>query len=65
MNRPDSVGLSERTLTDLHTLCAWLDDVRHRGYAISDGENAYGLRIIGAPVRIPTVAPRRHEPYGP
>lgn len=42
MNFPDRVALSERTLTDLDTLCARLDDVRHRGYAISDGENAYG-----------------------
>ena len=57
LNSADRVALSERTLTDLDTLCARLDDVRHRGYAISDGENAYGLRTIAAPVRIPTVAP--------
>lgn len=44
------VKLSDRTLTDLDALLARLDDVRARGYAVSDGENAYGLRTVAAPV---------------
>ena len=46
----DRVMLSERTLTDLETLLARLQQVRARGYAVSDGENAYGLRTVAAPV---------------
>lgn len=46
----ERVKLSERTLTDLKVLLARLDQVRKQGYAISDGENAYGLRTIAAPV---------------
>jgi len=46
----DRVMLSERTLTDLERLLARLQDVRARGYAVSDGENAYGLRTVAAPV---------------
>jgi IclR family transcriptional regulator, pca regulon regulatory protein len=42
--------LSERTLTDLDALLNRLDQVRRQGYAVSDGENAYGLRTIAAPV---------------
>lgn len=42
--------LSERTLTDLDPLVARLAEVRARGYAVSDGENAYGLRTVAAPV---------------
>ncbi|WP_270933112.1 IclR family transcriptional regulator [Falsiroseomonas oryzae] len=44
------VKLSERTLIDLDTLLQRLDEVRARGYAVSDGENAYGLRTVAAPV---------------
>ena len=44
------VKLSDRTLTDLDALLARLDAVRARGYAVSDGENAYGLRTVAAPV---------------
>lgn len=44
------VKLSERTLTDLDALLARLDAVRARGYAVSDGENAYGLLTVAAPV---------------
>ena len=44
------VKLSDRTLTDLDALLARLDEVRARGYAVSDGENAYGLRTVAAPV---------------
>lgn len=44
------VKLSDRTLTDVDALLARLDEVRARGYAVSDGENAYGLRTVAAPV---------------
>lgn len=51
------VKLSERTLTDLDALLARLDEVRARGFAVSDGENAYGLRTVAAPVRDASGAP--------
>ena len=44
------VKLSERTLTGLDALLARLAEVRARGYAVSDGENAYGLVTVAAPV---------------
>ncbi|WP_246556552.1 IclR family transcriptional regulator [Bradyrhizobium liaoningense] len=44
------VKLSERTLTDLDTLLARLDQVKKRGHAVSDGENAYGLRTLATPI---------------
>jgi len=44
------VKLSERTLTDLDALLARLDQVRKKGHAVSDGENAYGLRTLAAPI---------------
>lgn len=44
------VKLSERTLTDLDALLARLDQVKKRGYAVSDGENAYGLRTLATPI---------------
>lgn len=46
----ERVMLSERTLTDLDALLARLAAVRARGFAVSDGENAYGLRTVAAPV---------------
>ena len=46
----DRVMLSERTLTGLDDLLARLAEVRARGFAVSDGENAYGLRTVAAPV---------------
>ncbi len=46
----ERVRLSERTLTDLDQLMDRLASVRERGYAVSDGENAYGLRTIAAPI---------------
>jgi hypothetical protein len=51
------VKLSERTLTDLDALLARLAEVRARGYAVSDGENAYGLVTVAAPVLDPRGAP--------
>ncbi|WP_439357106.1 IclR family transcriptional regulator [Bradyrhizobium sp. DASA03007] len=44
------VKLSERTLTDLDALLARLDQVKKKGHAVSDGENAYGLRTLAAPI---------------
>ena len=46
----ERVKLSERTLTDLDALLERLRQVRALGYAVSDGENAYGLRTVAAPV---------------
>ncbi|CAH2603163.1 Helix-turn-helix domain-containing protein [Rhodovastum atsumiense] len=53
----ERVKLSERTLTDLDALLARLRDIRARGYAVSDGENAYGLRTVAAPVLDATGSP--------
>ncbi|MDN4982829.1 IclR family transcriptional regulator [Bradyrhizobium arachidis] len=44
------VKLSERTLTDLDALLARLDQVKRKGHAVSDGENAYGLRTLATPI---------------
>jgi IclR family pca regulon transcriptional regulator len=44
------VKLSERTLVGLEELLARLEAVRARGYALADGENAYGLCTVAAPV---------------
>jgi DNA-binding IclR family transcriptional regulator len=53
----ERVKLSERTLVDLDALLERLALVRERGYAIADGENAYGLRTAAAPVLDPEGAP--------
>lgn len=42
--------LSERTLVDLDALCDRLVQVRTQGHAVSDGENAYGLRTVATPI---------------
>jgi len=44
------VKVSERTLTGLRDLLLRLETVREQGFAISDGENAYGLRTVAAPI---------------
>jgi len=44
------VKLSERTLTDLDALLDRLDLVKRKGHAVSDGENAYGLRTLAMPI---------------
>ena len=44
------VELSERTLTDLDALLTRLDQVKKKGHALSDGENAYGLRTLATPI---------------
>jgi IclR family pca regulon transcriptional regulator len=46
----ERVMLSERTLIAMDDLLARLTEVRARGFAVSDGENAYGLRTVAAPV---------------
>jgi IclR family pca regulon transcriptional regulator len=50
LERSERVKLSERTVTDLDQLLARLAEIKARGYAISDGENAYGLRTVAAPI---------------
>jgi IclR family transcriptional regulator, pca regulon regulatory protein len=50
LDSTERVKLSERTLTDLDALIARLRDVRAQGFAVSDGENAYGLRTVAAPI---------------
>ncbi|TBW40857.1 IclR family transcriptional regulator [Siculibacillus lacustris] len=42
--------LSERTITDIDALLARMGEIRERGWALSDGENAYGLRTVAAPI---------------
>jgi len=42
--------LTQHTLTGLDTLLSRLDQVRARGYALSDQETVLGLRVLSAPV---------------
>jgi IclR family transcriptional regulator, pca regulon regulatory protein len=44
------VRMSEKTLIDPAAILQRLAEVKSRGYAISDGENAYGLRTVAAPI---------------
>jgi IclR family transcriptional regulator, pca regulon regulatory protein len=44
------IRLSEKTLIDPDAILARLAEVRQRGYAVSDGENAFGLRTVAAAV---------------
>jgi len=46
----ERVKLSEGTLVGLDELLKRLREVKARGYAVSDGENAYQLRTVAAPV---------------
>lgn len=46
----ERVKVSERTLTSLPDLLRRLGTVRRQGFAVSDGENAYGLRTVAAPI---------------
>jgi IclR family pca regulon transcriptional regulator len=50
LGRSRLVRLSERTLVDVEAILARLAEVKARGYAVSDGENAYGLRTVAAAV---------------
>ncbi len=51
------VKLSDRTLTAMDALLARLDSIRAEGVAVSEGENAYGLLTVAAPVLDGTGAP--------
>jgi len=53
----ERIKLSERTLTGLDELLERLKQVRKQGYAVSDGENAYGLRTVAVPVFDPSDHP--------
>lgn len=44
------IRLSERTLIEPDAILARLGEVRERGYAVSDGENAFGLRTVAAAI---------------
>ncbi len=44
------VRLSEHTLVDPDAILHRLAEVKAQGYAISDGENAYGLRTVAAAI---------------
>ncbi len=46
----ERVKMSETTLIDLDALLERLAQVRRQGYAVSDGENSYGLRTVAAPL---------------
>lgn len=50
LERSDRIKLSERTVTDVEALMTRLAEIRARGWALSDGENAYGLRTVAAPI---------------
>jgi len=45
------IALTPNTLTEPHALCAALDAVRSRGYAIDDAEMDTNLRCLAVPVR--------------
>ncbi|MEV6698373.1 IclR family transcriptional regulator C-terminal domain-containing protein [Streptomyces sp. NPDC051453] len=49
--RADLAPLTPRTVTGTDRLGALLDDVRHRGHALVDGELEEGLRSVAVPVR--------------
>ncbi|MBV8096962.1 MAG: IclR family transcriptional regulator [Acetobacteraceae bacterium] len=53
----ERVKLSEKTIVELDALLERLALARERGYAIADGENAYGLRTVAAPVLDPAGDP--------
>ncbi|MBT3361244.1 MAG: IclR family transcriptional regulator [Rhodospirillales bacterium] len=46
----ERVKLSERTVTDLAGILEILEATAARGYAISDQQNAFGLRSLAAPI---------------
>lgn len=48
--RSNRVRLSEKTLTGIDDILARLAEVKARGYAVSDGENAFGLRTVAAAI---------------
>ncbi|WP_227591765.1 IclR family transcriptional regulator C-terminal domain-containing protein, partial [Klebsiella aerogenes] len=50
LERSNRIKVSEKTLTDVDAILERLRDVRQQGYAVSDGENAYGLRTVAAAI---------------
>ncbi|MBL6945515.1 MAG: IclR family transcriptional regulator [Rhodospirillales bacterium] len=46
----ERVKLSERTVTDLSEILNILSQTAARGYAVSDQQNAFGLRTLAAPI---------------
>jgi len=50
LNASHRTKFSEKTLVGLEELLERLELVRSQGYAVSDGENAFGLRTVAAPV---------------
>lgn len=50
ISRSNRIRLSEKTLVDVDAILQRLSEVKARGYAISDGENAYGLRTVAAAI---------------
>lgn len=50
LNITHRTRFSEKTLVGLDELLDRLERVRNQGYAVSDGENAFGLRTVAAPV---------------
>ena len=50
LNASHRSKFSERTLVGLEELLDRLELVRAQGYAVSDGENAFGLRTVAAPI---------------
>lgn len=50
LNASHRTKFSEKTLVDLEDLLKRMEQVRAQGYAVSDGENAFGLRTVAAPV---------------
>ncbi|GAA2997110.1 DNA-binding transcriptional repressor XynR [Kitasatospora albolonga] len=47
---PPLTAQTDRTIVDRAALAAELDLVRSVGYAVNDGESAYGVRTLGVPV---------------
>ena len=50
LNASHRTRFSEKTLVELPELLERFQQVREQGYAVSDGENAFGLRTVAAPV---------------
>ena len=48
--RTNRIRLSEKTLVDIDAILARLAEVRRTGYAVSECENAFGLRTVAAAV---------------
>lgn len=47
---PELPRFTERTITDRPRLLAALEEVRHQGWAVNDGERVEGVRTVAVPV---------------